>query len=100
MFSIDFSLAYRQAQEMEQCANEMNALGTKLERTTSSLRGEWKGEVSLAFQKKLEAFSSGLKNDSEKCRNDAAAFRAQIDEMKKMEEELAKALSASPECGG
>jgi|GEM_PF-2659625 len=100
MISIDFSRAYRQADSMAQCAEEMLQQHKKMAGVIEEIRGAWQGETASSYIKKIEGFSSQLKANSEKCRKDAAAFRARIDAIKEAEEEAAAAIAASAAASG
>ena len=93
MLSIDFNVAYRQAREMADCADELNHQYKRLENIISETHIAWQGDVSSAFTKKLEALGSQIQADAVQCRNEATEFRAKIDEIKRMEEEAALALA-------
>ena len=97
MISIDFSIAYRQAGELAQCAEELFHQCNKLEKTIADVRSAWSGETSAAYAKKLEAFRVQLQKDAAQCRDEAISFRSKINELKKMEAEMALALSALSE---
>ena len=97
MLSIDFNIAYRQAGEMADCADEINHQSKKLENIINETRIAWQGDVSAAYIKKLEALGGQMQADSVKCRGEAVAFRMKIDEIKRMEEEAALAIAGAAE---
>lgn len=95
MFSIDFNLAERQASEYARCAEELFQEHGRLENIIAEVRKAWKGEASAMYLRKLEAFRSQLRNDAAQLRSDAIAFRARIEELRRLEEELAAAMTVT-----
>ena len=95
--NIDFELAYRQADEMSRCADELFIQHKNLEMSIAELCSIWTGGVSATFVEKLEASASLLYADAVKCRDEAAAFRMKVDEIKLAEESATHAMSCSAE---
>ena len=95
MIKIDFNIAYRQAQEMSNCADEMYRQREKLNSVLAEVRNAWRGRVSQMYVQKMESFGDRLEKEVAQCRADAVEFRARIDELKRMEEEAARAMEAA-----
>ena len=95
MMSIDFNLAARQASEYARCAEELFQEHSRLENIIAEVRKAWKGEASAMYLRRLEAFRSQLNNDAAQLRSDAVAFRARIEELRRLDEEAAAAIAAS-----
>ena len=96
-FNIDFDKAYRQARTMQQCADDMQQQAGRVNDALAQLRPSWRGVVSAAYVRKLEAFASELRSDAGRCRNDANAFRARIDAIREAEEAARRALEEQME---
>jgi len=95
MIDINFDKAYAQAAGMAQCADGIIQQNKKLNSLIEDLRKAWQGETSLAYIRKLEVFSEALGKEAKLCSGIAGAFRAKIDEIKKTEELMAAAVSAT-----
>ena len=91
---IDFGLAYRQADDIMRCADELLRQYRNLGMSIVDVRDSWQGDASAAYIEKLEAFGSQLQADAARCRELAAAFRAKVDEIKAAEEEATSVLSS------
>ncbi|MCL2151794.1 MAG: hypothetical protein FWH57_02365 [Oscillospiraceae bacterium] len=92
MLEIDFRKAYLQAAGMAQCAEGIVEQKKKLEGIIDGVRGAWQGETASAYIKKLEALGEKLEEEAKKIREDAAAFRAKIDYIKRAEEAAQSAI--------
>ena len=95
MIDINFDKAYAQAAGMAQCAEGIAQQNKKLNNLIEDLRKAWQGETSLAYIRKLEEFNEALGKEAKSCNNAAETFRAKIDEIKKADELMAAAVSAT-----
>ena len=95
MIDINLDKAYAQAAGMAQCADGIAQQNKKLNSLIEDLRKAWQGETSLAYIRKLEELSEVLGKEAKSCNNAATAFRAKIDEIKRAEELMATAVSAT-----
>ena len=94
LISINFHLAERQAREYMQCADDLAAQHNKLESIIAEIRKAWRGVTSETYLRKLETFRNTLGEDATRLRNDAAAFRRTIEEIRRLDEESAAAMRA------
>jgi len=92
--SLDYSKAKRQADNLEQCANDMLRQSREVGSIIADIRGVWQGETAGAYIKKLQALETELRENANKCSKDAIAFRAKISALKKADEEARKVIES------
>ena len=92
--SINFQLAERQARQYMQCADDLSAQHNKLESIIAEIRKVWRGNTSEAYLRKLETLKSTMGEEAMRLRNDATAFRAAIEEIRRRDEAAAAAIAA------
>jgi len=86
MLSIDFDLAYRQAENIGLCADEMLQQYNRLLTIIAEVRAAWSGKTASMYIKKLETVGERLQNSIRQCYDGAKDFRARIDAVKEAEE--------------
>lgn len=94
-FEINFNTAFRQAGEMDRCAEELQHQQRNLVTLIGNVRRAWQGNTSNEYIKKLEILAQQLQNDATQYSYDAKAFRAKIEKIKQAEQEAARAVEAS-----
>jgi uncharacterized protein YukE len=94
MLTVDFGKAYRKAEDMSQCADDILKQSNKLKEIIIDIRSNWQGDTANAYIKKLEALEEVLSENAAKCREDAAAFRSRINEVREAEEIAKSALES------
>ena len=94
MIDINFEKANRQAANWSLCAEGIEEQSRKLNSIGNDLCDTWpNGTTALNYvTNKLYEFADKLKADAERCRNDAAAFRARIHAVKAAEEEAKRTM--------
>ena len=78
MISIDLRKASRQSAALARAAEMMHEQAGCVSDVASELRGLWAGEAADAYICKLRGFGAQLREDAQKCRESAAAFRSKI----------------------
>ena len=90
--SLDYAKANRQANSLEQCADDMMQQSREVANIIADIRRVWKGDTSNAYIRKLEVLEKELSANSAKCRSDAAEFKARIQAIKKADEDVKKVI--------
>ena len=103
MFEIELKmnieLAERQAKEYMQIAEDLMAEHSRLESIITNVSGAWRGDVSLMFTSKLDAYRAQLGSDAMKIQSDAIAFGSKMEEIKTIDQQLAAGMAAAAEGG-
>ena len=94
-FKMNVELSERQANEYLQIAEDLMAEHGRLESIITGLRGAWAGDVQVMLANKLDAYRGQLGSDAMKIRDDAIAFRAKIEEIIALDQQIAVKMAAA-----
>jgi len=92
--SLDYTKAENQAQCLEQCASDMLRQSREVGNIIADVRRVWHGDTAGAYIKKLQMLETELRENANKCSNDAIDFRAKIDAVKRADEEVKRAIES------
>jgi uncharacterized protein YukE len=92
--SLDYNKAQRQAQSLEQCAEDMLRQSREVGSIIADIRRVWQGETANAYIRKLQTLETELRENANKCSKDAIDFRSKIRAVRTADEEAQRAMES------
>lgn len=94
IINFDFGKATRQAQQIDDIADDLNSIATKtFNDAINSIHASWKSEAANMFLEHCEATRSDILNRVKELRDIAQKIRAEIKRLKEAEEKAKQVTS-------